>query len=232
MSTILDWVYYAFTPFTLIYRSIADFINISSTPTLPSVAMKIYRTGFIPKDIKISKIGGKMFDNIHKAFYGGHVGMYIPTNPKGTLVYGYDYNSLYPSVMKYYKYPYEFIGHFYGDISQMRQYFDLYQKCVGFFNVNVTAPTNILHPILPKKVNNTTVYGIGSWNGWYYSEDFKNALHFGYTFELIEGYIFKTADLFSNYVDTMYHMKEISEKNSPNYYIYFRLCLCNYNLFY
>ena len=101
----------------------------------------------------------------------------------------------------------------------MIQYFDLYQKCVGFFNVNVTTPTNILHPILPKKVNNTTVYGIGSWTDWYYSEELKNAAKLGYTFEILEGYLFKTADLFSNYIDTMYHMKETSEKDTPNYLI-------------
>ena len=64
-------------------------INISTTPTLPSVALKIYKTDFIPKDVKIAKIGGKMFDDIHNAFYGGQVDIYIPTNPVGTKVYGY-----------------------------------------------------------------------------------------------------------------------------------------------
>ena len=194
-------------------------VNTSTTPTLPSVAMKTYRTSSIPEGIKIAKIGGKMFDHIHNAFYGGHVDMYIPTNPIGTKVYGYDVNSLYPHVMKYFKYPYQFIAHFYGDISNMKQYFDLYHKCVGFYKVNLTTPTNILHPILPKKVNNTTVYGIGSWTDWYYSEELKNAAKLGYTFEILEGYLFKTADLFSNYIDTMYHMKETSEKDTPNYLI-------------
>ena len=52
-------------------------VNTSTTPTLPGVAMKTYRTGFIPEGIKIAKIGGKMFDAIHKAFYGGHVDMFV-----------------------------------------------------------------------------------------------------------------------------------------------------------
>nr|YP_009690311.1 DNA polymerase family B [Fomitiporia mediterranea]QEG57091.1 DNA polymerase family B [Fomitiporia mediterranea] len=194
-------------------------VNVSTTPTLPSVAMKTYRTNFIPEGIKIAKIGGKMFEDIHKAFYGGHVDLYIPTNPIGTKVYAYDVNSLYAYVMKIFKYPYQFIGHFYGDISKMKQYFDLYHKCVGFYKVKVTAPKDILHPILSKKVNNTTVYGIGSWTGWYYSEELKNAALYGYTFEIIEGYLFKTADLFSKYVDTLYHLKETSAKNSPMYMI-------------
>lgn len=194
-------------------------VDVSSTPTLPSVAMKTYRTSFIPDGIKISKIGGKMFDNIHNAFYGGHVDMYIPTNPVGTQVFGYDVNSLYPYVMKVNKYPYQFIAHFYGDISNMKQYFNLYNKCVGFFKVNITSPQNILHPILPKKVNNTTVYGVGSWTGWYYSEELKNAAKFGYKFDILEGYLFKSTDLFSKYIDTMYQMKEIAVKNSPDYMI-------------
>lgn len=194
-------------------------VNISTAPTLPSAAMKTYRTNFIPKEIKISKIGGNMFDNINKAFYGGHVDMYIPTNQIGTQVFGYDVNSLYPHVMKVNKYPYEFVAHFYGDISKMTQYMDIYNTYVGYFNVNITAPQDILHPIIPKKVNNTTVYGVGSWNGWYYSEELLNAKKYGYTFNILEGYLFKSADLFANYVNKFYYMKEMAEKNSPDYVI-------------
>nr|YP_010691071.1 DNA polymerase family B [Phellinus igniarius]WBU93172.1 DNA polymerase family B [Phellinus igniarius] len=194
-------------------------INISTTPTLPSVSMKTYRTNFIPKGINIAKISGQMFDNIHKAFYGGHVDMYIPTNPIGTQVFGYDVNSLYPYVMKVNKYPYQYIGHFFGDISKMSQYFDLYLKCLGFYKVIITSPKDILNPIIPKKVDNTTVYGVGTWKGWYYSEELKNAARFGYTFDILEGYLFKAADLFSKYIETMNQMKENSVKNSPDYVI-------------
>ena len=59
----------------------------------------------------------------------------------------------------------------------MKQYFDLYHKCVGFYKVKVTTPKDILHPILPRKVNNTTVYGTGTWTGWYYSEELKMQLN-------------------------------------------------------
>nr|YP_009690329.1 DNA polymerase family B [Fomitiporia mediterranea]QEG57109.1 DNA polymerase family B [Fomitiporia mediterranea] len=51
-------------------------VNTSTTPTLPSVTMKTYRTGFILEGIKFAKIGSKMFDDIHKASFGGHVDMY------------------------------------------------------------------------------------------------------------------------------------------------------------
>lgn len=192
-------------------------VDINTTPTLPSAAMKTYRTSFYPKNIRIAKISGRMFDNINNAFYGGHVDMYIPTNPVNTQVFGYDVNSLYPYVMKTSKYPYKYIAQFYGNNFQMSRYYNLLKNCVGYYKVKITAPDNILHPIIPKKVNNTTVYGVGTWVGWYYSEELENAIKYGYSYEILEGYLFKATDLFSNYVDTMYKIKENSSKDSPDY---------------
>lgn len=109
-------------------------VNISTTPTLPSTAFKIYRTHFIPKEIEIASIDGKIFDDIYNAFYGGHVDMYIPANSEGTKVYGSDVNSLYPYAMKTYKYPYKYVGYFKGETLTMNEYNKLYQQnYVGFF---------------------------------------------------------------------------------------------------
>nr|YP_009690327.1 DNA polymerase family B [Fomitiporia mediterranea]QEG57107.1 DNA polymerase family B [Fomitiporia mediterranea] len=87
-------------------------VNISTTPTLPSAAFKVYRTSFIPENVKIQAIGGTLFEDIKKGYYGGHVDMFVPKNFSGELVHHYDVNSLYPHVMKSYVYPTKCVAHF------------------------------------------------------------------------------------------------------------------------
>ena len=197
-------------------------INITTTPTLPSAAFKIFRTVFISEKTQIATINGKMFDDINNAFYGGHVDMYIPRNKSGELIYHYDVNSLYPYSMKSYKYPISYFGYFKGDIRYMNDYVNFYNdntKYVGFYKVIVNAPSGLLHPILPHKVNGVTVYGEGSWTGWYFSEELLNAEKFGYSFEILEGYLFNSANIFSSYIEKFYKIKEQAAKDSPDYLI-------------
>nr|YP_010697778.1 hypothetical protein P1R16_mgp18 [Porodaedalea niemelaei]WCF76674.1 hypothetical protein [Porodaedalea niemelaei] len=127
-------------------------INILTVPTLPSLAFKIYRTKFFPskKEIKIPVISDAMFNDLKKAYYGGHCDE---------------------------------------------------------------------HPLLPYKVNESTVYGVGTWEGWYYSEELKNAAKYGYTYEIKAGYLFEGQDIFSNYVKTLSKMKENSTKGTSMYLI-------------
>lgn len=63
-------------------------VNVSSVSTLPGLAFKIFRSKFLPKNIDLPVLTGKVYEDISKAFYGGHVDMYMPTNPEGDLVYG------------------------------------------------------------------------------------------------------------------------------------------------
>jgi DNA polymerase type B, organellar and viral len=50
-----------------------------------------------------------------KAYYGGHVDMYIPQNLQIEDIYHYDVNYLYPSVMKQCTYPGANIKYFVGN---------------------------------------------------------------------------------------------------------------------
>nr|YP_009690242.1 DNA polymerase family B [Porodaedalea pini]QEG57022.1 DNA polymerase family B [Porodaedalea pini] len=95
----------------------------------------------------------------------------------------------------------------------------MYEDCVGFYKVKVTSPKNIAHPLLPVKRNNSSIYGEGTWTGWYYSEELINAAKFGYSYEILEGYLFDSAEIFSGYIDKLYQMKEQSQKDTPNYVI-------------
>lgn len=103
-------------------------INISSVSTLPSLAFKIFRTLFLPKEIKLPVLSGQIYEAISNAYYGGLVDMYIPQNPKGTKVYPYDINGLYPTVMRDFLYPTKIIAYFRGDIRRMAEYNTLFRN--------------------------------------------------------------------------------------------------------
>lgn len=186
---------------------------------MPSLAFRIFRTNYLNK-FRIPIIKGSILKDISKSYYGGHVDMYIPMNQMDTTVKQYDVNALYPNAMLTNKYPTKLVSYFIGDISLIDDYKHISplvnKNYVGFFKVN--APS-ITHPILPYKMDNTTVYGEGSWTGWYYTSEILNAIKYGYTFEILAGYIFECKDLFSNYVKDLNTIKTSVDKTSSKYVI-------------
>jgi DNA polymerase type B, organellar and viral len=51
-------------------------VGLSSSPTLPSLSFRIYRTHYMNTHIPI--INGHVYNDLYKAYYGDHVDMYIP----------------------------------------------------------------------------------------------------------------------------------------------------------
>nr|YP_010691070.1 DNA polymerase [Phellinus igniarius]WBU93171.1 DNA polymerase [Phellinus igniarius] len=194
-------------------------INISSVSTLPSLALKIFRAHFLPKNIKIPVLTGKIYDDICQAYYGGLVDMYIPTNPDNTVVYEYDMNALYPNAMASNLYPTKLIAYFRGDIRKMTEYAKLLVENLSFLKVKETSPEGLANPILPYKCNGVTIYPEGTWTGWYYIGEVMNALNYGYKFEILEGYLFEASEIFSSYVENLNTIKEHVSKNDPWYTI-------------
>ena len=194
-------------------------INVSSISTLPSLAFKIFRTNFLSKAIKLPVITGKIYNDISKAYYGGHCDMYIPINKNNEFVFEYDCNSMFPFVMKEFKYPGKILGYFRGNILAMEQYAKLFHDNLGFFKVKITAPKDLNNPILANKFENVSIYGVGTWTGWYFSEELKNAIKYGYKFEIIEGYIFEPTTVFIDYVNSIFKIKYTAATNSPMYTI-------------
>jgi len=172
---------------------------------------------------------------LSKAYFGGHVDMYIPNNSlfdsnvnKNNYsislvnkVFHYDINSLYPTGMKLLNLPVGKISHF---IPRTNDSLALLSKDykLGIFRVNLIAPSDpkdLNHPIVPIKIDYSCVYPIGNWEGWYSSEELVNAERFGYTYDILEGYLFESAPIFKDYIDKLYNIKQNSEKDSPKYII-------------
>lgn len=110
------------------------------------------------------------------------------------------------------------IIYFIGDI------FKIYDKPYGIFKVEVQSTINLKNPILQTKLktNNNglrTIYPLGSWTGWYHSEELYNAQKYGYKFKVLEGYLFESKYIFNDYVDTLYKIKSELSKDNPLYTI-------------
>ena len=190
-------------------------VNINKSLTLPSLAMRIYKTHFMPAN-SIYQLGGEVEQAIRESYSGGAVDVYIPHNRKSVLskqltkLFYYDVNSLYPSVMLNNPMPIGLPTAFEGNIRLVEP--DAY----GFFYCNITSPALLKHPLLQRKIKGRgTVAGLGTWTGWISSLEMDNAVKFGYTFEIIKGYQFETGDLFSGYVNKMYSLRSQFEKGHP-----------------
>ena len=81
----------------------------------------------------------------------------------------------------------------------------------GFFYCKITSPKYLENPILQRsiKIDNriTTIAGLGTWEGWIFSEEMDNAMKFGYTFEILKGYQFDKGYIFKEYITKMYDLR-------------------------
>lgn len=121
------------------------------------------------------------------------------------ILFDYDVNSLYPSVMKNNLMPVGKPVPFLGNIRNIEP------DAFGFFFCKITSPEYLDHPILQRSIKTAngvrTIAGLGTWIGWIFSEEMDNAMKYGYTFEIIKGYEFKKADIFSKYINKMYNLR-------------------------
>ena len=188
-------------------------INSMDYPTLPSIAFAIYRKNFL-KDHKIPIIKGINYADIKKGYYGGYVDVFKASS---NLTHSYDVNSLFPAMMRQKFIPVGTPNYFEGAIP-------LFKSVFGFVEAHIITPTSdkLKHPILPVKYRNpngvvSTIFPFGSWTGWYFSEELKNAEKYGYKFKVLRGYTFKKGLIFSPYIDQLYNIKKSSTPDSPWY---------------
>ena len=189
-------------------------VDITKYPTISSLTFGIYRTVFM-KEYRIPRILSKLHYIIKESYYGG-----ITENYKGLgwNLNSYDVNSLYPFSMWSFPMPTGKPTHFVGDI------FKFNKDPFGFLKVKVCAPRHLNKPFLPTRIHTEkgglrTIFPVGSWEGWYFSEEIKNAQKYGYKFEILEGYLFEKDYIFKDYVEILYKMKAECDSSDPLYYI-------------
>ena len=50
-------------------------------------------------------------------------------------------------------------------------------------------------------------------------EELLNAVKYGYSYEILEGYLFEGAPIFRDYIEKLYEIKQNSKPNTPHYII-------------
>lgn len=189
-------------------------VDINNYPTLSSLAFGIYRVKYLKDDNIIPKLHNEIYYDIKQSYTGGSVDVY---KPLGTNLYRYDVNSLYPHSMSSFPSPVGKPIKFTGDPSKFRD------DPFGFFYVNVKTPENLFIPILQTRVKTTdgtkTMAPLGTWKGWYFSEEIKLAMNNGYEIEILNGYLFEKGYIFKDYVLDLYNIKNKSSKDDPWYII-------------
>jgi len=174
-------------------------VDIESIYSMATLALKIFRTKFLDKDIFILPQHTDLF--IRQGYFGGGTDVY---KAYGELLHYYDVNSLYPFAMLN-DMPHDLINPNLINLSNRTL-----ESFFGFAEVVVICPTNNLRPVLPFHLNGKTIYPVGTWKGVYFSEELKAVVKLGYKITLIKGYEFTKVDLFKDYVNTFYEIKRTS----------------------
>jgi DNA polymerase type B, organellar and viral len=62
-----------------------------------------------------------------------------------------------------------------------------------------------------------TVGPLVTWTGTYFSEEIYNSMNHGYKINILRGYLFDKANIFSDYVDFLYNLKVNSSSDTPDH---------------
>ena len=127
-------------------------VNVHKSLTLPSLAMRVYKSKYMPQDT-IYQLNGQVEEDIRQSYTGGAVDVYIPHNDisdgngiEFETLYQYDANSLFPTIQANEVMPIGKPITFEGNIRLVDP------DAFGFFYCDITTPDNLEHPILQRKV--------------------------------------------------------------------------------
>ena len=184
------------------------FLNPLLCLSLPSLAIKIFLKDFYDfQNGAIENCVGNTEVFIRKSYKGGTVDVFKPYMKKG---YHYDINSLYPYVMKEFKYPVG-KGIF---VSSNNINLDTF---FGFVEVEVYCPNSIKIPLLTKYDKfKGLICPTGRWKDIYFSEELKVASSLGYKFRIIRGISYNKKKIFVNIINKFHDLRCQYSKNSPS----------------
>jgi len=189
-----------------LYEVLTEFYNIIEElggqvrKTLASTSYSILKTYLEKQNIKYPTIR-----RFRECYYGGRTEIFIRY---GKDLYYYDFNSLYPSVMRDFPYPIS------KPMKEKPEYMEDYE--CGFVLANVKIKECEIPPI-PLRINNKLVFPIGKFTTWITLPEFKYALKKDLIeyYEIFELYIFESEYIFKDFVDDLYK-RRIEAKKEGN----------------
>lgn len=160
--------------------------------TAASLALKVYRTGFMDREI-MTPLNDKQKLFERRSYTGGRTqaiqhGIF-------SHVYGYDVNSMYPAVMKDNFYPKSYAG-----------YWTFQYEGMGIYEVRFRQTNKDVLPVLRNEANQKFQY---EGEGVYCHVELELLKEIGGNFEVIKGYRFIKWDrIFNSYVTTLYEIRK------------------------
>ena len=195
---------------------IPAFENLGATfkQTIASTSMSLFRNKYLEDEYHQpdEDILLKQFN----AYYGGRTEAF----KRGYFEnqYYYDFNSLYPSVMRDFEYP---------DPNTLRinrsghiRYIKEYE---GVSHVDIYCPY-MQYPLLPyRREDGRLIFPVGHFSGWYSHQELNKALELGYKITMIHEtmYYTKTCNPFKGFINDLYNLrlKYKSENNIMEYVV-------------
>lgn len=172
-------------------------VDITTIVSIGSLSFKIFRINYLNVNIPIPSKNEAFF--IRNSYFGGAVHLFKQYTKR---VYHYDINSLYPFAMLK-PMPYKLIK----IITDFRL-FNL-DNFFGFLKVEVTINKSVKRILLPRKLDDKTIYEPGIFVGTYFSEEIKYLSKLnGYNFRFIEAYSYSKFYPFKSFVNNFYLIKQ------------------------
>ena len=178
------------------------FEELGATPknTIASTSMSLFKNKYLKHEGYFVHDTDELLEQFN-AYYGGRT----EALKRGKIEnYNYyDFNSLYPSVMRY----------AYPDPNSKRvsrkNTCDFINNYDGVAHVDVWCP-QMKYPLLPVKTKDKLIFGIGSFSGWYSNVELRRAMELGYVIKKVHKtyYFKKMCHPFKEYVEDLYALRK------------------------
>jgi hypothetical protein len=185
--------------FTLLYERLGGAAGISAAST----ALATYRTSYQPRPLP--EISDHASTLARSGYYGGRCEPFrrefIATESQ-TELHCYDVNSMYPWAMRQHQ-PIEEI--------ELHGY---HSELCGFVDCTIEV-SNCRLPILPCRVGGKLLFPTGTWRGCFSTAELHMAEKYlqAKVMRVHDSVYFRTADIFSDYVDTLYKFRDKTKTN-------------------
>lgn len=169
--------------------------------TIASTALAVHRTTL---KRSVTRSPQEIQNFVRSGYFGGRVEIF---KHEGFKLNYYDFNSIYPYIMKTCPIPVEYMGEA-KDISDY-----------GFHKITIKVPDFLNIPPLPVKFNNKLIFPTGEITGIFYSEEINLAIsmgcklikyHYGEKFS-------KEFDFFREYIDFFYDLRQKNKGNAIDF---------------